>query len=567
MIRSSAGTEPARSRAVAVWTILAVAIVTWLLSWRAPFAEDDYLFLDAMLDADVSTWVGYLGGEGVMDHHYRPLSDPLFFGVLLRGLGGHPLAYHILLTLAVAVSGVLIADLGRRVGLDARAAWAAGCLYVSRDFLFPSMVWASGVSDVGSTLWSLAFLDLHAAGFRPSGGGGRRGVRRRLLAALALVLALGTKETAIVSVALAFLVSWHLSPAFPTDAGRGPGDGLAARAATAARSIWPYVLVAIPFAIVQLSIARFESGAGAELYRLTPGLHTVTRWPVYAVWSLAGVRELADVPALRRTIAVAGYAALAALTWTALRSGRTSGGDRSAHEWSTLARFGVVWLIVSVSPALLAPSRFHTNYVGLGAAGVVWTVASALFPGRAPSRLVARTPVSLTVSPGRAAVFVLIVVLGMGLVVAKSMGRLESGGWVSLPKAERLDEHLHTLRTDLAPDPVPNATLVLFDALGDDVRVLGDPRRRGFGVQSTVASAVRFAYRRPDLEVLVYPPLEATAPEAFSVLYEIARAAPDRVHVIDLAGPPADLTDAARDVVNAGAGSSFLARRLTALRR
>ena len=72
------------------WAALVLAsLVTWWPVWNEPFAEDDFLFLQVAGASSPAKLAGYFASEGVMDHHYRPLSDPLWFA-----LATTPARYH-----------------------------------------------------------------------------------------------------------------------------------------------------------------------------------------------------------------------------------------------------------------------------------------------------------------------------------------------------------------------------------------------------------------------------------------------------------------------------------------
>ena len=46
--------------------IAAVVALTWFPTWDEPYAEDDFLYLEAHVGADWPTLLGYFAHEGVM---------------------------------------------------------------------------------------------------------------------------------------------------------------------------------------------------------------------------------------------------------------------------------------------------------------------------------------------------------------------------------------------------------------------------------------------------------------------------------------------------------------------
>lgn len=471
------------------------AVVTWYPTWSAPYAEDDFLFLEAVSREDAPDALHYLTHEGVMDHHFRPLADPLAFALLYTVFGAAPIGYHVLLFATHLVVAWLVLLLARELEMPEPAPLVAALIYVTRDFAFPSLVWASGFADVGSAAAALCAL-LVMARWSRSGG-----ALRLVGAACALVAAQLTKETAVVTLALVAVV-------------------LTLRRVSLRRTITgllPLALPALALAVVQLRMARFAEAGGQTLYELSLGTHVLTAWPVYAVWSFVGVRELLDATALR--VVVVGLAYAGAL-WLAIvtRRGAASRHDVATRSMSarTAWLLGVAWLIAGVAPALLAPQRVHTNYLALAAVGPVIALAGALVS-------------ALTWGPRRRAAAVALgaAILAGGPVLAhlKAGGHLASGGWVDGPKAQSLAAVVEGVHAEL-PDPPPAARLLVFGGMSVDVRVLGDPRGEGFGPQQVLASALRVRYDRGDLEVLSLPPVDASPPNAYEAVGSLIRERP-----------------------------------------
>ena len=489
------------------------SLATFWPTWDAPFAEDDYLFLEVAQAAGPWGLLRYLWAEGVMDHHYRPLSDPLWFAV-----AGHPMVYHLGLQALHAGAALLVFSLGKALGLASRGSWLGALLWATRDCAFPSMVWASGFSDVGSTFFALVALRAHAAFVAGRGAG------PRVAALAAFAAAVLTKETAVVTLFLLPLVGWLV--------GRR-------RLREMASDIGPYVLVAIPVACVQVGLARFDETYGRSLYALSAGAHTLWLWPVYFVWSFLALPGLPPIGAARVALAVGALIAWAAIVVWGARYGR-------------IAVLGGVWFTLAVLPALFAPARINTNYAMLPAVGTClaagWLFARALRRG-----------------PLVACMLALLLAAGPTLVLLKDSGRLPSGGWVDLGRARTIDTIVRELVVRAAPSPPPEATLVLFGAAPLNLAVLGDVGDgSGFGPRSTLESALRWGYGRRDLRVVALPPVGETAASHLEFLRTtlLGERMPLLVLDVDVEGSPRELTATALAAAREAAGTEGFRRAL-----
>lgn len=517
-------------RLAAFVLVLLAAAATWFPTWDEPYAEDDYLFLDAALDLAPSDVLDYFTGEGVMDHHVRPLSDPLFF-VALRALAGtNPIGYHVALFALHFASALLLVLLGIRLGFGPAAAWFAGAIYVTRDFTYPSLVWASGVSDIGSGFFAFVSFAAFATYLA------RGGFLWRILALVAFIAALLVKETAIVALGLAMLLAWRLRTA--------SGLSTGGRAKRVLAATWPFLVVAAPITATQALRANFES-AGKELYALGLSTHALTVWPAYVVWSIAGVKELLSSRAVNVALIAVAYAALGAL---AIRWRRGASGTG----------FLVAWFFVALAPALLAPHRVLTNYLVLGGAAVSWAlgVGIARLGGFSPS---ARKP-SLARRAGALVALGALVAIGPILVAAKDRGRFSSGGWVNVVHARAMARTVEEIRTVL-PEPEAGSNLLVFGTSPFDVRVLGNPRREGFAPRQVLPSALRVAYGRTDLDAVSLPPIAQTSPDLMAFVRDLVGS--ERTHVLRAGDRVVDATAVSRRAAELGTGPDEL-RRLVA---
>ncbi len=526
--------------------LLATACVTWFPTWSEPFAEDDYLFLEAVDGAGIGTLLSYFGKEGVMDHHYRPLSDPLFFALLRALFGLNPIGYHVLLTLLHVVTALLVVRLARLLGYGPWAGWVAALLYVTRDFSFPSLVWASGISDIGSATFALASVTLFVRACQ------RRSRRDHVLSVVFFACAVLTKETAIVVIGLHAVLYLFLSRVSAPAAGRADtADGRAGGVGFLSL-IWPYLAVGLPLAFIQFSGARFEEGYGKALYTLEPGSHMFRIWPAYLTWCVVGIRELVGWPGYF-ALGIVLYIGLVAVLAAGVYAMVTRANDRGVAATALLV---LLWFAVAVLPALLAPKRILTNYLAIAAVGPclglgVGAVAT-LSGGRRVRRL------------GSWVMIILLLVSGPLLVRAKAAGHLASGGWVDGAKARQMDRVLDDLTRRVLPAPAAGGRIVLFGAVHYDLRVLGNPRGDGFGIQQVLASAVRVRYGREDLELLSLPGVAQATPEMLNIVLSLVREQPRSTYVVETLPAVRDLTGRAVAVAGRHGDHRALRRALLA---
>lgn len=132
---------------------------------------------------------------------YRPLPMVIYF-LMYQAFGLSTVAFHALNVVLQAVNAGLVYRLGSRLGLQLRASFAAALLWAVHPLWTEVVACAGGTSDPLSCLFCLGGILVLLPDFAP---------RKFWLAGLFLILALGSKESAIVFPALAtftlFLVS------------------------------------------------------------------------------------------------------------------------------------------------------------------------------------------------------------------------------------------------------------------------------------------------------------------------------------------------------------------------
>jgi hypothetical protein len=155
------------------------------------------------------------------------------------------------------------------------------------------------------------------------------------------------------------------------------------------------------------------------------------------------------------------------------------------------------------------------------------------------------------------AVTLAVLASGPVLVIAKDRGRLASGGWVRTDRARQMARVVDQLARDVEP-AAGSAQILMFGALDYDLRVLGDPRGRGFGQQQVLASAVRVRYGRDDLEVLSLPAIDRSPVDVFGVVLALITERPGLTHVVATSRGVRDLTELARSVALRGGDAGQL---------
>ncbi len=318
-----------------------------------PFVGDDYLFLDKTARASfAAVWAPRDLNSGF----YRPWSRELHYWTLQRLFGAHGAPFHAvnlalwagILALAyvraraLAGGGVAALAVG---GASALAAW--GVL----------LVWAAGAQDLWMMLFALVFLELYVRG-------------RRRGAAVALILALLSKETAAVLPALA-------AAADLTVGRRGARESLGRIA---------------PFAAITLAWAALHPMLGGRLWgfesgRPFPGFHSPLA--TVATTTLLGLLNLDVTPVpdpgwtRALTAALAPAALLVALVVWAGASGR---GEARAGPRELAARggrgrvvlFGVAWAALAWLPLAHPALGLHAYYGTFGMLGAWLAIAAAL---------------------------------------------------------------------------------------------------------------------------------------------------------------------------------------------
>lgn len=326
----------------AVAALLAVVALRWPDALRAPFVNDDFLFLDRTRAASLPSLWGF---DGLAFHWWRPWSRETHYWAVQAIAGANPAVFHAVnAALWVAVVALFWA-FARRVAGGRAAAWAAAACASLAAWSLP-LLWVAGVQDLWMLAWSLAALLAWSAD-------------RRALALGAYALALLSKETAA------------LLPA-----------ALLAHDVLLARRSWRECATRMaPFAVVALAWAGLHPRLGGRWWHPVVLEHvddpTRLSPPLALARGLLVALNLDRVPAPLPDWSAIAFPSLALAGALVVLAGalRPEGEDTPAHANGAVLRFSLAWAAVGVAPLLLPGLGFHAYYASFAALGVLLALA------------------------------------------------------------------------------------------------------------------------------------------------------------------------------------------------
>ncbi len=423
------------------WPIAGLLVLMVTLhagSIARPFFADDYLFLEQVRGRSLPA---ALAAPDPIGNFLRPVSRAFHFWWLGHVSGESAAAFHVVNLALFAVALLLFFAIARRVA-GARAAVFAFAFVALQSAADVPLRWASGSQDLLAIVFALLAVWWFMRG-------------ASVWAALALVLALFSKET----VALAGLVAML--------AGRRRDESLPALG----RRAWPLLAVTAAWAVLWLLWRRAHPAAGGLA---PPSLGDVLASLVHLLQTVVGLEWRLGGDAFGHWNATDAWVALAAgaLAYAGLRERDTSpapGAHSLAFVWLTLA-----WL-PTVTVAAIWSGYFY-----------LWAMfASALALGLATRRLPAAA---------QAAVLALLV-LGSAQVRRLDEFSTVPGAWSVQSHVNRhsIERSLHTLERYLAQ---VRAAYPVFPA-NSTVYFAEVPVAAGW--QAADGPLLRWAYRDPTL--------------------------------------------------------------------
>ena len=331
------------------WAFVALALLVPVSYWGAlglGFSNDDYLVLDKVMRVPTGSLFGW---SDLMVGWWRPWSREIHFAWLYRVFGVQAWAYHAANQILWLACLVLIFVLLRRL-TEARVALlvCAGALAASTWGLF--LVWSSCSQDLWMLLAGSAFLIAHEDG-------------RRGRAALALAVALLSKETAVLFVPLA---AWS----------RFASGG---RAGLRPREWYLPLSVVLGWALLHPAVGgRWLLGSGGTVTATPRGAVGTTLAAVLAPFNLehalapAGGMQAVWPDCLLWALVTGGVA-----IWALRAGGSVLVSTVSRARWM---RLGIGWWAIGWSPALLPALQWHSYYGWLGIVGFWLATVAWLLP-------------------------------------------------------------------------------------------------------------------------------------------------------------------------------------------
>jgi len=305
-------------------------------AWSVPFVGDDFVILDRVSGA--SFWDLWRTKGPMLFGWYRPVSRELHYWIMQRLAGNHETAFHLVsLALWVSILCLLHRYLHTLVGSRVAAIAVAGaaCLSVWGG----PLIWIAGVQDLWMLLFGLAYLLASLS-------------RRPRLAALWLSLAVLSKESAAVFVAVAIAADVSV-------------NRLDLRKAL--RNQIPSILVLAGWALIHPTLFARVSGRYASSAETSPrpGLGWMVSRTLLAVFDLdtwpspesgwGGAFLLGAVAAIPLLV-------ILLPEWRRMEAARPS----RERRW----RFAGVWSAIGVAVALGPSLGWHVYYAIIGLLGI-----------------------------------------------------------------------------------------------------------------------------------------------------------------------------------------------------
>ncbi len=353
---------------------LALAVFAPLLG--SGFVWDDFAYIrdNLFLDDPAHIPLYFVNDECVGlfagTAYYRPLTTTSF-ALDKLAWGDWAGGYHATNLLLHLGACLLLFLLARRLTGSWEAALGAGILFAVHPVNVEPVAWIAARADLLCGLFLLAsFL-----AFPPPS---RAGGRTPWPSLLAFLLALASKEVAVILPALLFL---HLLLA---GEGGGKGEGARARLAGLARPLFPYLLLAAFYLVLRLLVLGDSPWEPAPLSLRAATAGATYLFHIAHAFLPLGLRIFYDMSphtALLSPLPLAGWALAAVL---------------GAAPWLVRRRFpvvplGVAWFLLALLPAsnlpaLLQPSPVADRYLYIPLLGLGLALAGLLAPAlRAPA--------------------------------------------------------------------------------------------------------------------------------------------------------------------------------------
>lgn len=349
--------------------ILLSVILVYGSSLAYGFSQDDFFFLVLSRASSLSDFFSFFSPWHQAGFpFFRPLGTQVYFSVFVKlfELAGAPRAMHVFMFLVQAGSGYLVYRLLTRLKLVSPLPLMASLLYATSSVHFLSLYYLAATQQLLATFFALLSLNLFV-------------YKRPWPAALALVPALLSKETALVTPALAFLL---------TQLDRSHYLKL--------HELRRLLVRFLPYVVIILSYLALRFGAGLTVqseYHPVVGVSTISTLRWYYLFGYTAPELLLNYSGINlfvnfwRFVGDFGYPALfSTLTTLVLSLTSLVIAIRSLLTNRPLSRLRlsayILWFVVSIILILFYPDHRYPHYLDLGLIPLLLIVLEGL-----PSRL------------------------------------------------------------------------------------------------------------------------------------------------------------------------------------
>jgi hypothetical protein len=320
----------------------ATLLLLYLPLSQFPFVQDDWTILhEFTFRGTLSVLLDMFSPAGKF--FYRPLGS-LCCWLVYELFGLHPIGFHLVALLFLAVSSFLVVSVAGTLTGDRRVAWGSGFLFAaaSNVHIDPQM-WLAGVFDIGAGLFALLCIDSFIK-------------KRFSISALWFTMALGFKES--MAMLLFVLVTWTLLN------GNDPSDQKPAIRTAFNRLKW-HSVVFLAFVAAKITGVSVFALPGTHPYAVRLiGNNISANFQLLTIWGLQAVTPLKSFVFSENGALITLFVVTAGLVlvlFAGIRHSRKTGKEISRTLSYTL--FILVWFLLMLFPLLTLVNHFSRYYL------------------------------------------------------------------------------------------------------------------------------------------------------------------------------------------------------------
>jgi len=307
-----------------------------------PFVQDDWTMIhEYTFRSPSSILLDVLSPAGKL--FYRPAGS-LYCWLVYSLFGLHPIGFHLLALLGLALSSFLVVAVAWRLTEDQCVAWGSGFLYAaaSNIHIDPQM-WLVGAFDIGGTLCGLFCIEAFLR-------------KRFAISALWFGVALGFKESA--AMLLCVLTAWTLLN------GRDASGGKTKFRQAFDMLKW-HIAAVLAFACARITGASLFALPDAHPYAARfIGSHTVANFQLYAAWGLQAVLPLKSFAFSENGALMLLFVATGALVLVFIAGIRYYGvRDKTSGRMLVVPAFLLAWVLLMLVPSLALKHQVNRYYL------------------------------------------------------------------------------------------------------------------------------------------------------------------------------------------------------------